>query len=80
MGQFISYIKARNMISKVYLYHLVRFMDSSLETPTLELVPVVCEFPEDLPGVPPKREIDFGIDFLPDTQPICIHPYIMAPT
>ena len=43
---------------------------------------VACEFPdvfpEDLPGVPPKREIDFGIDLLPDTQPISIPPYKMA--
>ena len=36
-------------------------------------------FPEDLPGVPPKRKIDFGIDLLPDTQPISIPPYRMAP-
>ena len=59
------------MISKVYLYHLVWVKDSSLETPTLELVPIVCEFAEvfleDLLRVPPKREIDLGIDFLPDT-------------
>ena len=60
------------MISKAYLYHLVRVKDSSSATPTLELVPVVCEFPEDLPGVPPKREIDFGIDVHKDTQPISI--------
>ena len=36
-------------------------------------------FPEDLPGIPPKREIEFGIDLLPDTQPISIPPYRMAP-
>ncbi|MDE0547705.1 hypothetical protein, partial [Microbacterium sp. C7(2022)] len=36
-------------------------------------------FPEDLPGVPPDREIDFRIDVLPDTQPISIPPYRMAP-
>ena len=74
MGRFISYLKARKIISKGYLYHLVRVKDSSSETPTLESVPVVCEFPElfqeDLPGVPPEREIDFGIDIFPDTQPI----------
>ncbi|KAH0757840.1 hypothetical protein KY290_021333 [Solanum tuberosum] len=83
MGRFISYLKARKMISKGYLYHLVRVKDSSSESPTLESVPVVSEFPEvfpeDLPGVPPEREIDFGIDLLQDTQPISIPPYIMAP-
>ena len=71
------------MIYKAYLYHLVRVKDSSSETPTLESVPVVCEFPElfqeDLPGVPPEREIDFGIDILQDTQPISNPRYIMSP-
>ena len=83
MGRFISYLKARKMISKGYLYHLVRAKDSSLETPTLDSVPVVCEFPEvfpeDLPKVPPEREINFEIDLLPDTQPISIPAYRMAP-
>ncbi|WMV09562.1 hypothetical protein MTR67_002947 [Solanum verrucosum] len=50
---------------------------------TISEVPVVNEFPEvfpdDLPGVPPKREINFGIDLLPDTEPIFIPPYRMAP-
>ncbi|KAH0784217.1 hypothetical protein KY290_003815 [Solanum tuberosum] len=58
-------------------------MGFNFETPTLESVLVVNEFPEvfpeDLPGVPPEREIHFGIDLLPDTQPISIPPYRMAP-
>ncbi|WMV50208.1 hypothetical protein MTR67_043593, partial [Solanum verrucosum] len=49
----------------------------------IESIPVVNEFlevfPEDLPGVPPEREIDLGIDLLPDTQPISIPPYCMTP-
>ncbi|WMV30377.1 hypothetical protein MTR67_023762, partial [Solanum verrucosum] len=49
----------------------------------IESVLIVNEFldvfPNDLPGVPPEREIDFGIDLLPDTQPISIPPYRMAP-
>ena len=83
MGRFISYLKARKMLSMGYLYHLVRAKDSSLETPSLESVPVVYEFPEvfpkDLPGIPPKREIDFGIDLLQHIQPISILPYRMTP-
>ena len=78
MDLFISYLKARKMISKGFFYPLVWVKDSSLETPTLESVPAVCEFPElfpkNLPGVPPEREIDFGIDLLLDTQPIYIPP------
>ncbi|KAF3657764.1 Protein transport protein-like [Capsicum annuum] len=30
-------------------------------------------------GIPPDREIEFGIDLLPNTQPISIPPYCMAP-
>ncbi|WMV36960.1 hypothetical protein MTR67_030345 [Solanum verrucosum] len=42
--------------------------------PTLKSIPIINEFPEvfpdDLPGIPPEREIDFGIDLLIDTQNI----------
>ncbi|XP_070043115.1 uncharacterized protein [Nicotiana tomentosiformis] len=31
-------------------------------------------------GMPPDRDIDFGIDMVPGTQPISIPPYLMAPT
>ena len=37
-------------------------------------------FPKELSCIPPEREIEFGIDLLPDTQPISIHPFRMAPT
>ncbi|XP_075108932.1 uncharacterized protein LOC142180763 [Nicotiana tabacum] len=82
-GRFISYLKARKMISKGYIYHLVRVKDADAQIPTLQSVPIVNEFPEvfpeDLPGIPPDREIDFGIDLLPGTKPISILPYKMAP-
>ncbi|XP_070039438.1 uncharacterized protein [Nicotiana tomentosiformis] len=71
------------MINKGCIYHLVRVTDTDAEAPTLESVPVVNEFlgvfPDDLPRIPPDREIDFGIDVMPDTQRISIPPYRMAP-
>ena len=30
-------------------------------------------FPDDLPGLPPKREIDFPIDLVPGTTPFLYH-------
>ena len=43
---------------------------------------LVDEFPdvflEDLPGLPPYREIDFYIDLVPRVQSISIIPYKMA--
>ena len=79
MGGFISYLKAIKMISMVYIYHLVWVKDSSSETLTFESNLVVCKIPKDLPGVPPEREIDFGIDLFPHTQPISIPSDRMAP-
>ncbi|XP_024019110.1 uncharacterized protein LOC112090927 [Morus notabilis] len=36
-------------------------------------------FPDELPGLPPDREIEFCIDLVPGTAPISIPPYRMAP-
>ncbi|MFG1569926.1 reverse transcriptase family protein [Staphylococcus aureus] len=36
-------------------------------------------FPDELPGMPPDREIEFTIDTFPDTRPILKTPYRMAP-
>ena len=47
----------------------------------IEEIPIVREFmdvfPEELPGIPPNREIEFTIDLLPDTAPISKAPYKM---
>ncbi|XP_070009841.1 uncharacterized protein [Nicotiana sylvestris] len=83
-GRFISYLKAAKMIKKGCIYHLVWVTDTNAEAPSLESVPVVNEFPDvfldELSGIQPDREIDFGIDVMPGTQPISIPPYRMAPT
>ena len=34
-------------------------------------------FPNDLPGMPPGRDIDFSIDLAPGTRLISIPPYLM---
>jgi hypothetical protein len=49
----------------------------------MEEIPVVQEFidifPEDFPGLPPDREIEFSIDLIPGATPISKAPYRMAP-
>jgi hypothetical protein len=42
----------------------------------LEIFPDV--FPEELPGMPPDREVEFVIDLLPGTAPISKWPYRMS--
>ena len=36
-------------------------------------------FPEDLPGLPPEREIEFTIELIPGTAPVSKAPYRLAP-
>ena len=53
------------------------------ERPDLDLPRVVCEyvdvFPDELPGLPPQRVIDFGIELHPGTSPISMTPHRMTP-
>ena len=62
------------MISKRFLYNIVRVKDIESEIPPLESAPIVKDFPDvftnDLPGTLPQWEIDFGIDLFLDTKPI----------
>ena len=52
-------------------------------SPDLTSIPVVCEFldvfPEDLPRLPPDREVEFSIELEPGTAPISLRPYRTAP-
>ncbi|XP_068502985.1 uncharacterized protein [Phaseolus vulgaris] len=36
-------------------------------------------FPDEIPGLPPKREIEFAINLIPGVGPVPISPYRMAP-
>ena len=59
------------MIGKGCLSYLAFMSDVSAETPNIDSVPVVRDFPDvfpaDLPGMPPNKDIDFGIDMVLDT-------------
>ena len=49
----------------------------------LDLPRLVCEyvdvFPDELPGLPPQRVVDFGIELHPGTSIISMTPHKMAP-
>jgi hypothetical protein len=51
-----------------------------IESP-VERIPVVCEYPDvfqdELPGMPPDRDIEFAIELQPGTAPISKRPYRM---
>jgi hypothetical protein len=57
-------------------------MVCSVQATTIEEVLVICEypdvFPEELPGIPLDRDLEFIIDLIPETAPIAKRPYRMA--
>nr|GEV82403.1 reverse transcriptase domain-containing protein [Tanacetum cinerariifolium] len=50
----------------------------------LENVPIVRDFsevfPEDLPGLPPTRQVEFQINLIPGAAPVARAPYRLAPS
>jgi hypothetical protein len=56
-------------------------MINQLEEKSLEHIRIVCEYPEvfseELPGMPPDRDLEFSIELLPETAPISKRAYRM---
>ncbi|WVZ89452.1 hypothetical protein U9M48_035859 [Paspalum notatum var. saurae] len=63
--------------------HTVNVAEAHLEAQALAKIPVACEypdvFPEELPGLPPDRDVEFRIDLVLGTAPVSKRPYRMAP-
>nr|XP_011463527.1 PREDICTED: uncharacterized protein LOC105351276 [Fragaria vesca subsp. vesca] len=80
----ISTVTAGKLLNRGCQAYLAHVVDTSMRVLKVEDIPVVKEFPdvfsEELPGLPPVREIDFTIELLPGTAPISQAPYRMAPT
>jgi hypothetical protein len=55
----------------------------AMEVIPIHQIPVVCEFPDvfpdELPGLPPDRDVEFGIELIPRTASISRRPYRMPP-
>ena len=79
----ISAMKAYKSLSK----GCVGYLASGVISISLELgvhnILVVCEyldvFPDDLPGMPPYREVEFSIELAPGCGAVVKNPYRMAP-
>lgn len=63
-------------------FYLAYVYDTNIGTPPLKLVRLISEFIDmfltELSGVPPNRDIEFGIDLNLGTKSISIHPYRMT--
>ncbi|KAA0037369.1 pol protein [Cucumis melo var. makuwa] len=79
----ISAMKASKLLSQGTWGILASVVDIREPEVSLSSEPVVREypdvFPDELPGLPPPREVDFAIELEPGTAPISRAPYRMAP-
>ncbi|XP_074292514.1 uncharacterized protein LOC141619396 [Silene latifolia] len=81
--KFINVVTLKSYLKKGCQIYLCHVRDTREAEPKRDEIPVVCEFsdvfPKEIPGLPPKRAIDFSIDLKPGTGPISKAPYRMAP-
>ncbi|GJW24692.1 putative reverse transcriptase domain-containing protein [Tanacetum coccineum] len=75
----------KTLVVHVFLAHVTtNEVEDKSEKKRLEDVPIVQDFPkifpEDLPGLPPTRQVEFQIDLLPGVTPVARAPYRLAPS
>ncbi|GKF90404.1 hypothetical protein Tco_0274105, partial [Tanacetum coccineum] len=84
----ISYFKTQEYMLKgcpVFLAHVTtNEVEDKSKKKRLEDVPIVQDFPEvfpeDLPGLPLTRQVEFQIDLVPGAAPVARAPYRLAPS
>ncbi|GJY00063.1 putative reverse transcriptase domain-containing protein [Tanacetum coccineum] len=84
--EVISSIRMQGYIDKgcqVFLVQMMKKEETVASEKQIEDVPVVREFlevfPEDLPGIPPTRQVEFHIELIPEAAPVARAPYRLAP-
>ncbi|XP_074300755.1 uncharacterized protein LOC141632071 [Silene latifolia] len=79
----IATVTLKSYIRKGCPMILCHVRDTSMVEPTAAEIPVVGEFqdvfPDEISGLPPKREIDFSVELIPRTGPISKALYRMGP-
>nr|GFB77717.1 putative reverse transcriptase domain-containing protein [Tanacetum cinerariifolium] len=80
----ISYIKTKRYISRGCQIFMIQVVEKKSDEKRLEDIPVVKEFPdifpEDLPGLPSVRQVEFRIDLIHRAAPVARTPYRLAPS
>jgi hypothetical protein len=70
----------KEVVTKLYLPKLEEGACHHLsvddkESNLIEAIRIVSEFPEELPGMPPERKVEFAIELIPGTAPISKRAY-----
>ncbi|GJS66893.1 reverse transcriptase domain-containing protein [Tanacetum coccineum] len=84
--EVISSIRTQKYIDQgcqVFLVQMMKKEETEIPERRIKDVPVVRNFPEvfpeDLPGLPPTRQVEFHIELIPGAAPVARAPYRLAP-
>ncbi|GKF91841.1 hypothetical protein Tco_0275542 [Tanacetum coccineum] len=84
--EVISSIRTQKYIDKgcqVFLIQMMKKEETEAPERRVEDVPIVRDFPEvfpeDLPGLPLTRQVEFHIELIPRAAPVARAPYRLAP-
>ncbi|GJU34529.1 putative reverse transcriptase domain-containing protein, partial [Tanacetum coccineum] len=80
----VSCMKVKKYVDRGSYLFVAQVVEKEPAERRLEDVPVICEFPdvfpEDLPGLPPSRQVEFVIELVPGAAPVARAPYRLAPS
>nr|XP_043639176.1 uncharacterized protein LOC122610247 [Erigeron canadensis] len=82
--KIVTAMKFRKYLdNKDHLVYLAHVIDKSAKELKVQDIPIVRDFPDvfpdDLPGIPPVRQVEFNIDLVPGAAPVVKAPYRLAP-
>ncbi|KAJ9547353.1 hypothetical protein OSB04_019896 [Centaurea solstitialis] len=82
--KIVSFMKMRSHLRKECVAFMAHVVDKKAKEKQVQDIPVVREFPEvfpeELPGLPLQRQVEFHIDLVPGAGPIAKSPYRLAPS
>ncbi|GJT50064.1 putative reverse transcriptase domain-containing protein [Tanacetum coccineum] len=80
----VSCMKVKKYVDRGNYLFVAQVVEKEPAERRLEDVPIICEFPdvfpEDLPGLPPSRQVEFVIELVPGAAPVARAPYRLAPS
>ena len=76
-------MQLKKCFRKGFQLYAIKFNEIETKQPetTMERFPILKEFQDifskEIPGLPPKRDLDFTIDLMPGSTPVSRSPYRM---
>ncbi|XP_024989254.1 uncharacterized protein LOC112523815 [Cynara cardunculus var. scolymus] len=82
--KIVTCMKMRNYMRKNCVAFLAHVVDRVIKEKRIQDLPTVRDFPEvfpnELPGLPPQRQVEFHIELVLGAAPVAKSPYRLAPS